>query len=193
MKIDHRIITEIVHEGAHVLDLGCGEGELLSHLRRTKKALVQGIELDEGRMHICVENGLTVLQGDIESGLVDYPDRSFDYVILNQIMQEIRKADFVVQESLRVGHKVIVGFPNFAHLSARLTLFLKGTTPINEALPYYWYETPNVRFLTIDDFIDYCSKKDITIEQQYYLGAKGRVHFLPNLFAQNALFVLTRK
>jgi len=193
MKFDHQIISEIIHEGAHVLDLGCGEGELLAHLRQTKKAQVQGIELDECQMHGCVEKGLTVLQGDIESGLVDYPDRSFDYVILNQIMQEIKKADFVVQEALRVGHKVIIGFPNFAHLSARMTLFFKGRTPINEALPYYWFETPNVRFLTIDDFKDYCTKKHITIEQEYYLGARGRISFLPNLLAQNAIFVLTKK
>ncbi len=193
MKFDHQIISEIIHEGAHVLDLGCGEGDLLAHLRQTKKAQVQGIELDENQMHACVEKGLTVLQGDIESGLVDYPDHSFDYVILNQIMQEIKKADFVVQEALRVGNKVIIGFPNFAHITARMTLFFKGRTPINEALPYYWFETPNVRFLTIDDFKDYCAKKNITIEQEYYLGATGRITFLPNLLAQNAIFVLTKK
>ena len=192
MKFDHQIISEIIHEGAHVLDLGCGEGDLLAHLRQTKKAQVQGIELDENQMHACVEKGLTVLQGDIESGLVDYPDHSFDYVILNQIMQEIKKADFVVQEALRVGNKVIIGFPNFAHITARMTLFFKGRTPINEALPYYWFETPNVRFLTIDDFKDYCVKKNITIEQEYYLGATGRITFLPNLLAQNAIFVLTK-
>lgn len=193
MKFDHQIISEIIHEGAHVLDLGCGEGDLLAHLRQTKKAQVQGIELDENQMHACVEKGLTVLQGDIESGLMDYPDHSFDYVILNQIMQEIKKADFVVQEALRVGNKVIIGFPNFAHITARMTLFFKGRTPINEALPYYWFETPNVRFLTIDDFKDYCAKKNITIEQEYYLGATGRITFLPNLLAQNAIFVLTKK
>ena len=170
MKPDHQIIIDIIHEGAHVLDLGCGNGELLSLLRQHKNALVQGIELDEDQMHPCVEHGLTVLQGDIESGLVDYPDQSFDYVILNQIMQEIKKADFVIQESLRVGKRVIVGFPNFAHIRARLTLFSAGKTPINEALPYYWFETPNIRFLTIRDFIDYCAKKNIIIEQQYYLG-----------------------
>ncbi len=192
MKPDHQIIIDIIPEGTHVLDLGCGNGELLSLLRQHKNALVQGIELDEEQMHACVESGLTVLQGDIESGLVDYPDQAFDYVILNQSMQEIRKADFVIQESLRVGHKVIVGFPNFAYISARLTLFFQGKTPINAALPHYWFDTPNIRFLTIRDFIDYCAKKNISIEQQYYLGKKGRVSLLPNLMAQNAIFVITK-
>jgi methionine biosynthesis protein MetW len=193
MKADHQIISQIIFAGAHVLDLGCGSGELLAFLTQEKKALVQGIELDEDQMHKCVERGLTVLQGDIESGLVDYPDKSFDFVILNQIMQEIRKADFVIQESLRVGKRVIVGFPNFAYIKARLTLFLNGKTPINDALPYYWFETPNIRFLTIHDFLDYCSKKGIKIEQEYFLGKSGQIHILPNLFAQNALFVITRR
>ena len=193
MKPDHQIIARIVTEGAHVLDLGCGDGELLTVLTREKNALVQGIELNDEEMHKCVERGLTVLQGDIESGLVDYPDQSFDYVILNQIMQEIKKADFVIQESLRVGKRVIVGFPNFAHVKARLTLFLHGKTPINEALPYYWFETPNIRFLTIRDFLDYCRKKNIKIEQEYYLGKSSPVNVLPNLLAQNAVFVITRQ
>ena len=192
MKLDHQIITRIIMEGAHVLDLGCGNGELLSVLAQEKNALVQGIELKDDQMHKCVERGLTVLQGDIESGLVDYPDQSFDYVILNQIMQEIKAADFVIAESLRVGKRVIVGFPNFAHIKARLTLFLRGKTPINEALPYYWFETPNIRFLTIRDFTDYCLKKNIHIEQAYYLGKSDPVHILPNLLALNAVFVLTK-
>lgn len=192
MKQDHQIITQIISEGAHVLDLGCGNGELLNILRRERKALVQGIELDEDQMHQCVELGLTVIHGDIESGLIDYPDQSFDYVILNQIMQEIKKADFVIQESLRVGKRVIIGFPNFAHISARLTLFWQGKTPINEALPYYWFETPNIRFLTIRDFTDYCRKKNLRIEQSYYLGKKRLVSLWPNLLALNAIFVITR-
>jgi methionine biosynthesis protein MetW len=193
MKQDHQIILQIISDGAHVLDLGCGNGELLSLLRSEKNALVQGIELDDDQMHQCIEHGLTVLQGDIESGLVDYPDQSFDYVILNQSMQEIKKADFVIQESLRVGRWVIVGFPNFAHLRARLTLFLRGKTPINKALPYYWFETPNIRFLTIYDFTDYCRKKNINIEQSYYLGKSKQVYILPNLLALNAVFVITRQ
>ncbi len=192
MKLDHQIIARIITEGAHVLDLGCGNGDLLAVLAREKNARVQGIELNDEQMHICVERGLTVLHGDIESGLVDYPDQSFDYVILNQIMQEIKAADFVIAESLRVGKRVIVGFPNFAHIKARLTLLLSGRTPINEALPYYWFETPNIRFLTIRDFTDYCLKKNIHIEQSCYLGKSKPVHFLPNLLALNAVFLITK-
>ncbi len=192
MKLDHQIIARIITEGAHVLDLGCGNGELLAVLEKEKNALVQGIELNDEQMHICVERGLTVLQGDIESGLVDYPDQSFDYIILNQIMQEIKAADFVIAESLRVGKRVIVGFPNFAHIKARLTLLFAGKTPINEALPYYWFETPNIRFLTIRDFTDYCLKKNIHIEQACYLGKSKPVHILPNLLALNAVFVITK-
>ena len=193
MKLDHQIIAHIINEEAHVLDLGCGNGELLTLLTQEKRAFVQGIELNDEEMHKCVERGLTVLQGDIESGLVDYPDQCFDYVILNQIMQEIRKADFVIKESLRVGKHVIVGFPNFAHIKARLTLLIAGKTPMNEALPYYRFETPNIRFLTIYDFIDYCHKKEITIEEKFFLGKSNLIHFLPNLFALNALFVITKK
>ncbi len=191
-NLDYRIIADIIDREAHILDLGCGSGELLTLLISEKQAFVQGIELNDEEMHRCVEKGLTVLQGDIESGLIDYPDKSFDYVILNQIMQEIKKADFVIHEALRVGRRVIIGFPNFAHIKARLTLMFRGKTPINEALPYYWYETPNIRFLTIRDFIDYCVKNNIFIEQKYFLGKAKLIHVFPSLFALNALFVIKR-
>lgn len=191
-RLDHDIIFGIVEPGSKVLDLGCGDGDLLFRLARDKNALVRGIECNQAEVHACVRKGLSVLHGNIEGGLAEYPGGSFDYVILNQSMQEVRKVDCVIQEARRIGGRVIVGFPNFAHWSARLTLFLRGRTPINEALPYYWFETPNVRFLTIRDFIDYCTARKITIEQCYYLGKRGRISRLPNWRAQNAVFVLTQ-
>lgn len=190
-RLDHRIICRLIEKGASVLDLGCGDGELMSLIEREKEAHVQGIELDDEAIHQCVEKGLTVFQGNIESGLVDYPDRSFDAVILNQSMQEVKKVDFVIRESLRVGTRVIVGFPNFAHVGSRVSLFFFGKTPMTESLPYSWYETPNVRFLSIKDFRNFCARKQIRILDAYFTGDGKAVRFLPNLFARNAIFVLT--
>lgn len=192
IRPDHNIIYEIVEQGARVLDLGCGSGELLFLLAREKKAKVQGIELDEGAIYKCVEKGLSVFHGDIDSGLTEYPDKSFDYVILNQSMQEVKKVDFVIDEALRVGKAVIVGFPNFAYWRARLRLFLKGKTPVTYSLPYRWYNTPNLHFLSISDFKEFCAEKDITIVKACYLGAKKSLNILPNLFALNAVFLITR-
>lgn len=189
---DHRIICELVEDGANVLDLGCGNGELMSLLCREKAAHVQGIELDEEAVQQCVAKGLTVFHGDIESGLVDYPDRSFDAVILNQSMQECRKIDLVMRESLRIGAKVVVGFPNFAHLASRVRLFFFGRTPMTEALPFSWDETPNVRFLSIKDFREFCARKGLRILNARFLGTRGEVRGFPNLMARGAIFVLSR-
>ena len=162
----------------------------MSLLVREKQASVQGIELDDEAVHRCVEKGLTVFQGDIESGLADYPDQSFDVVVLNQSMQEVRKVDFVIRECLRVGKRVIVGFPNFAHINVRATIFFKGKTPVTRSLPHYWYETPNVRFLSIRDFRSFCRGKGLRVLKAVYLGAGRTVPCCPNLFARNAVFVL---
>lgn len=189
---DHKIISDIIEPGSKVLDLGCGDGELLFLLTEEKNVKGQGIELDDSQIYKCVEKGLSVFHGDIDSGLLGYPDKSFDYVILNQSMQQVKKADFVIQESLRVGRKLIVGFPNFAYFKARTSLFFKGKTPITKSLPYHWYDTPNLHFLTISDFKDYCREKNIRILDVRYLGHKRIVRFWPNLFALNAIFVLER-
>ena len=191
-RIDHQIICSMINEGARVLDLGCGNGDLMSLLVREKNASVQGIELDDTAVHQCVEKGLMVFQGDIESGLTDYPNHVFDDVILNQSMQEVRKVDLIIQESLRVGKRVIVGFPNFAHLTTRLTLFFRGKTPVTESLPNQWYATPNLHFLSIRDFEDYCAHKNVRILARYYLGEHTTVRFLPNLRALNAIFVISK-
>ena len=123
MREDYKIISEIIGSGSKVLDLGCGDGELMALLAKEKNARAQGIELDDSQIYKCVERGLSVFHSDIDSGLLEYPDKSFDYVILNQTMQQAKKADFVIQEALRVGKKLIVGFPNFAYVKARVSIF----------------------------------------------------------------------
>jgi methionine biosynthesis protein MetW len=190
IHLDHRIIYSIIEPASRVLDLGCGEGDLLYPLVRDKQVRAQGIELDDKAIQECVKKGLSVFQDDIENSLREYPDRSFDYVILNQSMQEVKKVDFVIQEAMRIGNKVIVGFPNFAYIKSRLMLFFGGRSPITGSLPYLWFDTPNVRFLSITDFKNFCDKKDIRIVEAYYLGEQGIVHLWPNLFAWNAIFVL---
>jgi methionine biosynthesis protein MetW len=191
-RLDHRVIARFVETGSKVLDLGCGKGDLLLLLYREKQAGVHGIELDDKAVQECVKRGLSVFHGDIESGLSEYPDRSFDYVILNQSMQEVKRVDLLLQEALRVGAKVIVGFPNFAHVSARMMLLLKGKAPVTGALPYPWYGTPNVRFLSIRDFEDLCRGMGLRVLASVGLGASGIVTFFPNLFARDAVFVLSR-
>ena len=152
ITLDHRIIYSIIEPDSRVLDLGCGEGELLYPLVRDKQVRAQGIELDDKAIQECVKKGLSVFHDDIENSLREFPDNSFDYVILNQSMQEVKKVDYVIQEATRIGSKVIVGFPNFAHIKSRLMLFFRGKSPITGSLPYLWYDTPNVRFLSITDF-----------------------------------------
>ena len=147
IRPDHQVIFSMIEPGARVLDLGCGTGDLLHIVAQDKDARVQGIELDENAIYECVKRGLSVCQSDIESGLAEYPDGSVDYVILNQSLQEIRKVFFLLREALRVGRRVIVGFPNFAYINARVCLFFGGKAPMTPSLPYRWYDTPNVRFL----------------------------------------------
>lgn len=193
IRLDHKIIYNIVEKGSKVLDLGCGDGELLFFLVNEKKVKAQGIELDEEAIYRCVEKGLSVFHGDIESGLVGYPDKSFDYVILNQSMQEVKNVDYVVKEALRVGKKVIIGFPNFSYISARMRVFFKGKVPITASLPYHWHNTPNLHFLSINDFKDFCVEKKLNILDSFYLGRKNIIRFFPNLIALNAIFVISKE
>jgi methionine biosynthesis protein MetW len=190
---DHRIIAELIVPGSTVLDLGCGSGELLYMLIKDRGARGQGIEIDEQAIYTCVARGLNVFHGDIDSGLSEYPDRSFDYVILNQSLQQVRHVEPVVGDCLRVGKKVIVGFPNFAHYSARLQMFFKGRAPVTASLPYQWYETPNLHFLSICDFFVFCRDKGITIERCEYIGDRGPLSRFPNIFAQIGIFVISKR
>jgi len=190
-KLDHKVIYGVIEPESKILDLGCGDGDLLTFLVKKKKVKAQGIELNEAAIYECVEKGLSVFHGDIESGLSNYPDKSFDYVILNQSMQEVKNVDYVIKEALRVGKKVIVGFSNFTYLSARFRIFFKGKVPITKSLPYRWYNTPNVHFLSIKDFKDFCREKSLKIISAFYLGNKKTINFFPNLFALNAVFVIS--
>ena len=192
IRPDHQIISRIIEPESRVLDLGCGSGDLLYLLAREKGAKVQGIEVNDSAIYECVKKGLSVFHGDIESGLAEYPDHSFDYVILNQSMQEVKKIDWLIQEALRIGGKIIVGFPNFASLQARVMLFFRGKAPITSSLPYRWHDTPNVRFLSISDFRDFCREKKLKVLEAHYLGKRDRIPFWPNLLALNAIFAVSK-
>lgn len=191
-KIDHQIISEWIHSEASVLDLGCGDGKLLSLLINKKQVRTQGIELQDSAVHQCVAAGLSVFQQDIDTGLSEYADKSFDYVVLNQTFQQVKKPAFVLQEALRVGKQVIVGFPNFVHIKARFQLFFRGKVPVTAALPYEWYDTPNLHFFSIKDFQLYCKRQQIYIEQAVFIAKNRQIRFFPNVFAETGLFLLSK-
>jgi methionine biosynthesis protein MetW len=192
LKLEYRVIADLVKEGSSVLDLGCGDGELLTILKQQRDVQkAQGIEIDEQAIFRCIKRGLSVFHGDIDSGLSEYDNKTFDYVILNQSLQQVKKPDTVLVEALRVGKNVIVGFPNFACIKARFHLAVLGKAPITKALPYEWYNTPNLHFLSIADFYEYCRKRNISIVKNVFLGDKHTLKILPNIFANSAIFLIT--
>ncbi len=192
ISLEYQKILEWVTQGASVLDLGCGNGELLALLVHGKNVRAQGIEIDEQAIYQCVAKGLSVFHEDIDNGLSEYGDKSFDYVILSQSFQQVKKPDVVLKEALRVGKQVIISFPNFAHYSARLQISLKGKAPVTLSLPYEWHDTPNIHFLSILDFTAYCKKRDVQIEKAVYIGKNKTVMIFPNLFGLIGLFLITK-
>jgi len=195
VRPDYSIILDWIKNDSSVLDLGCNEGELLSLIVKEKNARTHGIEIDEQAIYKCVELGLSVSHQDIDNGLSEYGDESFDYVILNQSIQQVKKPDVVLKESLRVGKEVIIGFPNFAHYGARFQIFFRGKTPLTPSLPYQWFETPNLHFLSISDFRDYCRRQDIRIKRSAFLSndrMTGMTNIFPNLLAQTGLFLISK-
>lgn len=192
VRPDFKIIIDLIDPGARVLDLGCGDGELLSLLMKHKGCRGTGVEIDEKAIYQCIAKGVTVSHGDINSGLDDYSDQRFDYVILNESLQQVLNPQKVILEALRVGKKAIVGVPNFGHFAARLQLLIAGKAPVTKELPYQWYNTPNLRFFTLRDFHAFCKMNGITVKDCRALSAKKEVQAGKNLFANIGIFLLEK-
>ena len=196
---DHLLVTEMVERGSRVLDVGCGDGSLLALLRERRDVDGRGIELSREGVSQSLARGLAVIQGDADTDLADYPDDAFDYVILSETIQATRRPRIVLEHMLRIGRRAIVSFPNFGHWRVRWELGVRGRMPVSDNLPHAWYDTPNIHFCTMRDFVGLCRELGADIEQAHALGASGDpVRFaLPwwiwNMFGQQGVFLLRRK
>jgi methionine biosynthesis protein MetW len=190
----HDVIAGWVEPGSSVLELGCGSGELLARLVSERGVKAQGIEIDDDAIFPCVEKGLNVLHEEVDEALQDYADNAFDYTIFDQSLQRVvRRPDLVLHEALRISDKVIIGFSNFAHYRARFQILLRGRTPVTRSLPYAWHDTPNLHFLSIKDFRDYCDSRGMTIEKSTFFSRKGVVRAAPNLTALTGFFLISKQ
>ncbi len=198
IRVDLQLIAEMVAPESRVLDVGCGEGELLHHLLKAKGVDGRGVELSQAGVNACVRNGLSVVQGDADTDLKDYPSDAFDYVILSQTLQATHNPRTVLDNMARIGRRSIVSFPNFGFWKVRLHLALAGRMPVTETLPYQWYDTPNIHFCTIRDFVVLCRDMGLVIERALTLNGAGRHTTLAasgltaNLLAEQAIFLLRR-
>ena len=194
--LNYRQITKLVKEGSKILDLGCGDGYLFKKLVDEKKVTGVGIEIDENAVIKTMERGLSVIQADLDKGLSQFGNKTFDYTILNRTLQSTDKPDYVLEEMLRVGKKAIVSFPNFGYWKVRFYLLFKGKMPKSRALPYEWYNTPNIHLNTVEDFFDYCKKNDINIIDCIYLAKKKArkkvIKPFANFFSEEAIFVISK-
>ena len=190
-RSDFAIIGEIVTPKSRVLDLGCGEGELLEWLAKNKGVDARGVELSGSKVQRAIARGVSVFQCDIDQALADYPDQAFDYVILSQTLQETLRPRQVLRQMLRVGRRVIVAFPNFGHWSVRLSMLWSGRAPRTKLFPYEWYESPNIHFLTVQDFENLAQIEGLLVERRYFLSGSRTVSFLPNLLTEVAVFCVS--
>ncbi len=198
LRPELRVIADMVADGSRVLDVGCGDGDLLQHLASQRKVDARGIELSQAGVNACVARGLSVVQGDADSDLADYPDAAFDYVILSQTIQATRLPREVLRQIARIGRRGIVSTPNFAHWRMRLQLLTGGRMPVTEALPNAWHDTPNIHMCSVRDFAEMANSLDLTIERTVALtGGNARdvksFSSRANIFAESAIFLIARK
>ena len=188
---DYAMIGALVEPDTRVLDLGCGEGELLAWLKENKNVDGRGVEMTGASVQKAIARGVSVYQGDLESGLDDYPDKAFDYVILSQTLQEMRDPLRVLKGMLRIGKQGIVAFPNFAHWRVRLSHLLTGRAPRTNLFPHDWYDSPNIHFLTVLDFEALAEKEEWRVERRIFLAGNREIAMLPNLMSEVAVFLFS--
>jgi len=196
MRADLELISDWVAPNTRVLDLGCGNGALLSHLSEHKNVTGYGLEIDAENINICIEKGIPVLEQDIDEGLKNFDDQGFDVVIMAHALQQFRRPDLLLDEMLRIGKEAIITFPNFGHWRNRVHLGIKGHMPVSEFLPYNWYDTPNIHFCTYKDFRDLCQSKGLKVQRWAAVDGQLRDHWwtrlMPNLFSETAIFKVSR-
>lgn len=197
-RVDLLLLAQMVEPGTRVLDVGCGDGTLLRILSETRDVDARGIEISQAGVNQCVARGLSVVQGDADTDLKNYPDKAFDFAILSQTIQATHRPRHVLDQLLRIGERAIVSFPNFGHWRIRSQILFRGRMPVTENLSYAWYDTPNIHFCTIKDFRALCDELDAKVERSIALNAQGHrlgvniPFFMQNLIGEQAIFLLSR-
>lgn len=192
MRIDLNLIESHINNNAHVLDLGCGSGDLLLHLQKHKSVTGIGLEIDPEYILQCIKKGVNVIEHNLNNGLSHIQDNSYDTVIMTLALQAMERPDQVLEEMLRIGNECIVTFPNFAHWKSRWHLLTRGRMPVSDLLPYEWYSTPNIHFCTVKDFEALCAERNITILNSTMISGNRVTKYSRNLFAETAVYHLTR-